>query len=292
MMQTVREIMTRELVTVGPGDSVAKAAELMERTRIGGIPVVEGGRLVGILTSRDIRRSHPNRLVADVMTREVVTISSTSSLWEAKELIERYGIERLVVMEGGRPVGVVTKSLLYTELGKYVDGLTGLPQAEFLQRRALELLRAGKEIAIIFLDLDDFGAVDKALGHVAGDGILCQVAKVLCGIVEEGPDYLSRYGGDEFAVVTVRSLEEAENLALRMVNAISQEDWPPGIKVGISAGVIGGRPASRRPGDAGPYTIGDLINMASLASTRAKQEKKRIVVAGEMELKAVEGIGD
>ncbi|MCL6614648.1 MAG: CBS domain-containing protein [Firmicutes bacterium] len=283
-MQTVREIMTRELVTVGPEDSVARAAEIMERIGIGGVPVVDAGRLVGILTSRDIRSSHPNRLVADAMTREVVTIPAASSLWEAKELLERHGIERLVVMEEDHPVGVVTKSVLYAELGKYVDGLTGLPQAEFLHRRSSELLRDGQEIAIIFLDLDDFGAVDKELGHVVGDGILRRVAKLLGGMVEEGPDYLVRYAGAEFAVVTLRSLEEAEGLALRMVDAISGEDWPPGVKLGASAGVIAGRPAARRRRDSQPYTIGDLINMASLASTRAKQEKKRVVVVGRMEL--------
>ena len=50
-MQTVGEIMTRELITVRPEDSVARVAEIMERTKIGGLPVVEGRRLVGIITS-------------------------------------------------------------------------------------------------------------------------------------------------------------------------------------------------------------------------------------------------
>ncbi|HHY46261.1 MAG TPA: CBS domain-containing protein [Firmicutes bacterium] len=284
-MQTVGEIMTKELVTVKPEDSVAKVAKLMERTKIGGLPVVEGGRLVGIVTSRDIRRCHPNRLIADAMTREVVTVPHTCSLWEAKELLERHGIERLVVVDGDYPVGVVTRSLLYAELGKYIDALTGLHKAEFIQRKAMELLQDGKEIAIIFLDLDNFGAVDKKLGHVVGDEILCRVSKVLGDVVEEGFDYLFRYAGDEFAVVTVKPLEEARKLALRMVNAISEEKWPPGIKVAASAGVAGGRRASPRQGGFEPYTLSDLINMASLASTRAKKEGRQVVVAGEVELR-------
>lgn len=284
-MQTVGEIMTKELVMVKPEDSVAKVAKLMERTKIGGLPVVEGGRLVGIITSRDIRRCHPNRLIADAMTKEVVTVPPTCSLWEAKELLERHGIERLVVVDGDYPVGVVTKSLLYAELGKHIDALTGLHRAEFIHRKALELLQDGKEIAVIFLDLDNFGAVDKKLGHVVGDEILCRVAKIWGNIVEEGFDYLSRYAGDEFAVVTVKPLEEARELALRMVNAISEEKWPLGVKVSASAGVAGGRRASARQGDFESYTLSDLINMASLASTRAKKQGRQVVVAGEIELR-------
>lgn len=289
-MRTVGEIMTKEIVTVKPENSVARVAELMERTRTGGLPVVEGGRLVGIITSRDIRRCHPNRLIADAMTEEVVTVPPTCSLWEAKELLERHGIERLVVVEGDHPVGVVTKSALYAELGRHIDALTGLQQAEALQRKALELLQDGKEIAIVFLDLDDFGAVDKELGHVEGDKILCRVAKVLDSVVEEGSDYLFRYAGDEFAVVTVKPLEEARQLALRMVNAISEEEWPLGVKVAASAGVAGGRRASPRQEDFEPCTVSDLINMASLASTRAKKEGRQVVVAGEIELREADCI--
>ncbi|NLG79283.1 MAG: CBS domain-containing protein [Firmicutes bacterium] len=287
-MQTVGEIMTKELLTVEPEDSVARVAELMERAKVGGLPVVEDGRLVGIITSRDIRRCHPNRLIADAMTREVVTVRPACSLWEAKDLLERHGIERLVAVEGDHPVGVVTKSALYAELGKHTDALTGLQQAEAFQRKALELLRDGKEIAIVFLDLDNFGAVDKELGHVEGDKVLCKVAKVLSSVVEEDSDHLFRYAGDEFAVVTVKPLEEARKLALRMVNAISEEEWPPGIKVAASAGVAGGRRASPRQGGLESYAVSDLINMASLASTKAKKEGRQVVVAGEIELREVD----
>ena len=284
-MQTVGEIMTREPIMISPEDSVRQAAELMESYKIGGLPVVEGGRLVGIITSRDVRRSHPNRLVADAMTKEVVAVPCTCSLWEAKELLERHGIERLVVVDGEYPVGVVTKSYLCAELGKHIDALTGLPQAEFLQRKAVELLQDGKEISIIFLDLDNFGAVDKELGHVMGDKVICRVAQVLDSVVEREIDFLCRYAGDEFGVVTIRPVEEARKLALQMLETLSEERWPLGIKVGASAGVAGGRRASPREGYSKIHTVAELINMASLASTKAKKEGKRVVVAGEMELR-------
>lgn len=285
MMFSIGDIMTRNLLTIGPGESVEHAAALMNQHRIGGLPVVEDRRLVGIITSRDVRCSHFNRLVADAMTKQVVVVSMECSLWEAKEILEQHAIERLVVAKEGRPVGIVTKSQLYAELGKHIDALTGLDRAEFLQRKASEFLQDKKEIAIIFLDLDNFGEIDKELGHVLGDKILQQVAQVLKSVVEDGVDYLCRYAGDEFAVVTVRSLEEAKKLALRMVIALTEESWPHGLKVTGSVGIAGGRRRRSRCDGNEVYAVSDLINMASLASTKAKKEKKPIVVAGLVELK-------
>lgn len=284
-MLSIGDIMTRDPLTIGTGESVEYAAALMNQHRIGGLPVVEDGRLVGIITSRDVRCSHFNRLVADAMSKQVVVVSMGCSLWEAKELLERHGIEHLVVVKDGWPAGIVTKSQLYAELGKHIDALTGLDRAEFLQRKASEFLQDEKEIAIIFLDLDNFGAIDKELGHVLGDKILQQAAQVLKSVVEDGVDYLSRYAGDEFAVVTTRPFEDAKELALRMVTALAEESWPHGVKVTGCAGVAGGRRSRSRPEGNEVHTVSDLINMASLASTRAKKEKKPVVVAGLVELK-------
>ena len=101
---------------------------------------------------------------------------------------------------------------------------------------------------------------------MVGDEILCRVAKVFGSLVEEGFDYLFRYAGDEFVVITVKSLEEARKLALRMVNAISEEKWPLGIKVAASAGVAGGRRASPRQRDFEPYTCPRTNRPVSLTS--------------------------
>ncbi|NPV28504.1 MAG: CBS domain-containing protein [Firmicutes bacterium] len=283
MKLTVGEIMTGELVTVSPDDSVDQAAALMSRFKVGGLPVVDGEQLVGIITSRDVRRSHPNRLVADAMNRKVISVPPECSLWEAKELLDSHGIERLVVAKEGRLVGVVTKSQLYAELAKHVDTLTGLNKAEFLQGKAWELLQEGREIAVIFLDLDDFGMINKEHGHVFGDEVLQKVAQILKGVIGD-VDYLCRYAGDEFVILTTRPLEEAKRLAFRMVEALEKVEWPGGVKVTISGGVAGGRRRFTRTGGRGA-SFRDLLNMASLASTRAKKEKKRVVVAGQVELK-------
>lgn len=284
MTASVGEVMTADLATIGADAAVGRAAALMEELRIGGLPVVEADRLVGILTSRDVRRAHPNRLVADAMTRRVITVPPEASLWEARELLVRHGIERLVVVRGERPVGIVTRARIDAELSKYVDALTGLNGAAFLREHAMRLLEGGAEIAVIFLDLDNFGAIDKELGHVRGDEVLQRAAQVLRAVVREGVDHLCRYAGDEFAVVTVRPLAQARRLAARLVAALARADWPHGVRVTASAGLAGGRRSHPPEGDEGSVTVSNLINMASLACTAAKRERTRVMVVGQVAL--------
>ncbi|MEW6424520.1 MAG: GGDEF domain-containing protein [Bacillota bacterium] len=275
--------MVKDPLTVPPDFSVGRAADIMEKFKIGGLPVVDDGFLVGIITSRDVRKSHPNRLVADAMTKEVITVPPHYSLWETKDVVDKYGIEHVVVAREGRLLGVATKSLLLMEFGKRVDVLTGLYRAEYLYYGALTLLRKGKEIALIFIDIDNFGMIDKELGHVSGDLILQQVAELFRGTVQEGTDYLCRYAGDEFAVVTARPLTEAKALCLSLLNSLAGGHWPDGLKLSASAGIAGGRRSRARQGNE-RHTINDLINLASLGSTRAKKENTRLVVVGQVEI--------
>jgi IMP dehydrogenase len=283
MITCIGQIRVNQIITINPFDSVRRAALLMEESRIGGLPVMDNDQLVGIITSRDIRVAHSNRLVADVMTRQVVTAPPRLSLLEAKQLLEEHNIERLVVIDGERPVGVITKSHLYSELSKHIDALTGLAKAGYVQGKAQEWLHDGQEICIIFLDLDDFGRINKELGHVVGDEILKQVALVLKGIVDEDTDYLCRYAGDEFAVVTRKGLGEAKQLASQMIDALHGEKWPGNTTIKASAGISSSHRMYTRDYLNHTYVVSDLINMASLASTKAKREKKPISLADEMQ---------
>ncbi|MCL6448322.1 MAG: GGDEF domain-containing protein [Armatimonadetes bacterium] len=282
-MITVADIMVKNPLVISPELSVGRAADIMEKFKIGGLPVVDGGFVVGIITSRDVRKSHPNRLVADAMTKDVLTVPPQYSLWEAKEFIEKHGLERVVVAQEGKLLGVVTKALFLMEFGKRIDALTGLYRSEYLHYAALKLLRNGQEIAVIFIDLDNFGVIDKELGHVSGDLILQRVAKLFKEVVREETDYLCRYAGDEFAVVTARPLKEAKTLCLELLTSLTEERWPGGVKLSASAGIAGGRRSQARKG-AERYTINDLINLASLGSTKAKKENTQLVVVGQVEI--------
>jgi IMP dehydrogenase len=104
-------------LTIGPQASLAEALALMKENGISGIPVVEGGgngrvgKLVGILTNRDVRFANdPRQKVAELMTKErLVTVREGVSQEEAKRLLHQYRIEKLLVVDDQyRCVGLIT----------------------------------------------------------------------------------------------------------------------------------------------------------------------------------------
>jgi CBS domain-containing protein len=118
MAKTVREVMTSNLCTIDAGDTVAYAAKMMRDEDVGIAPIVEGDRLVGVLTDRDIAvrvvaegLDREQTKVTDVMSRDVVTLDPDQDLDEALRLMARHQVRRLpVVEEDGRVVGVVAQA--------------------------------------------------------------------------------------------------------------------------------------------------------------------------------------
>lgn len=125
---TVGDAMTRRVLTFEPGMRASDAALRLASEGIAGGPVVEEGRVVGVLTLRDLleREGHvatqtsgpflrgerhlANLTVADVMTREVVTVHAGDPLAQAIELMDRAGVNRLpVVDEQDRAVGILAR---------------------------------------------------------------------------------------------------------------------------------------------------------------------------------------
>src|SRR5215469_9164452 len=103
-------------LTIGPNATLAEALTLMKENSISGVPVVEGGnggpgKLVGILTNRDVRFATDHRQrVAELMTRErLVTVREGVGQEEAKRLLHQHRIEKLLVVDAGyRCVGLIT----------------------------------------------------------------------------------------------------------------------------------------------------------------------------------------
>ena len=147
-MLLVRDWMTEHLVTLSPEASVAEALTLCRKRRIRHIPILEEGRLVGIVSDRDLRDASPalgdperartlqEIPVADVMTREVITVDPQDSIENAAQQMYELKIESLPVVaegavaDGGATVveqellGIVTSS----DVMRALVTLAGLPE--------------------------------------------------------------------------------------------------------------------------------------------------------------------
>jgi len=125
-MKTVEERMTRQVVTLTEQASLRDALALLQRHRIRHIPVVEGERIVGILTDRDVKRATPSLLsgvsqedydrvlaqthVSQVMTRNPFSVTPSTSLKDATKLLAERKYGALPVVEGERLVGILTNT--------------------------------------------------------------------------------------------------------------------------------------------------------------------------------------
>ncbi|MDQ2104580.1 IMP dehydrogenase [Azospirillum isscasi] len=159
-------------ITITPGQTLADALQLMADYRISGIPVVEGrdargsGKLVGILTNRDVRfATNPNQPVSELMTKDVVSVREGVSQSEAKRLLHQHRIEKLLVVdEDHRCIGLVTvkdieKAQAYPNACKDAQGRLRVAAATGTGsdglRRAEALFDAGVDVLV----------VDTAHGH-------------------------------------------------------------------------------------------------------------------------------
>jgi diguanylate cyclase (GGDEF)-like protein len=128
------------------------------------------------------------------------------------------------------------------------DALTGLGNRTLFAERvehALERsIRSGAELAVIFLDLDDFKTVNDSLGHTAGDELLVAVGNRLRSHCRPG-DTIARLGGDEFAVLLeeIASIRDATVVAERILEGLAAPSWIENreVTIGASIGIaIGG----------------------------------------------------
>jgi CBS domain-containing protein len=138
------EIMTRGVIAVSPETPVRDVAKLMVEQRISGVPVVDDGRLIGILSENDLMRrvelgtekTRPRwvqfltaddtllaeyvhargRLARDVMTTNVITVAPDDPVASIAEILETHHIKRVPVVDGGKVVGIVSRANLLQAL--------------------------------------------------------------------------------------------------------------------------------------------------------------------------------
>ncbi|MCF8238155.1 MAG: CBS domain-containing protein [Saprospiraceae bacterium] len=114
MNEPLSTIMTTELITIGPQDTLAKAQELLSTRRIHHLPVVEGKKLVGLLTTYDLFKlkysnlEFPSVKVADVMTKKLATLEPADHIGTAAEIFLAHLFHAIPIVLGGELKGIVT----------------------------------------------------------------------------------------------------------------------------------------------------------------------------------------
>lgn len=207
------DIMTVGAATIRADASIADAARLMLEHRISGLPVVdEDERLVGMVTERDLLRrvetgtdprrprwlevllggeelaqeyvrTH-SRHVADVMTREAVSVSTDTPLGEVIGLMERKGFKRLPVVRDGRVIGIVSRANLLRALAKRIDEVPSAAGEDLqVRQRILEELDARGWTPSGGIDVVAHGGVVELHGIVGDE----HVRRAICVAVENTP---------------------------------------------------------------------------------------------------------
>jgi IMP dehydrogenase len=205
-----------EPITVGPSQSLREVLGIMKENSISGVPVVEGQTAVGILTARDVRfEQNLDQPVSNLMTTKIVSVSPGVSAEEARGLLHRHRIEKLLVIENRKLVGLITiKDLLQAEINPLAN------KDERGRLRVAAAIGPGKEVQARLELLVEAGVdclvVDTAHGHSKGVGELVRMIK-------------KRYS--ELQVI-------AGNIATRDAASFLIDAGADAIKVGIGPGSI------------------------------------------------------
>jgi len=136
----VADVMTQRPRAVAPHTALTEVAQLMESDDVGAVPLVEGDRLVGIVTDRDIvvraiaKGKDPTGMPASaVSSRELVTVHPDDNLDDALELMAKHQVRRIAVTADDRLVGVVSQADVARQgkdkdTGEVVEGISREPQ--------------------------------------------------------------------------------------------------------------------------------------------------------------------
>lgn len=159
MVKRSEDLTIRDVITTSPESSIHEASIIMDMEDVSGLPVVENGILIGIISRRDIIpiiNSDAQKQVREFMTEEVVTISESTTPEEALDIAYDNKVERLPVVQNDRIVGIVTiRDILECKKHPYAvrdkDGrfLVAAATGPFDLERAIALDKAGADIIAI-----------------------------------------------------------------------------------------------------------------------------------------------
>jgi diguanylate cyclase (GGDEF)-like protein len=202
----VGALMTSPVVTVGPAEDVMDVADLMTLMRIRRLPVVKGGRTLGILTRGRVMEAQSRRLAETTRQNKVLQ-------------------ERVV--------------------HDPLTGLANRTLFDRVLERELERMRErGGVVSVLELDIDHFKRVNDTYGHPVGDLVLRQLADVMHSCLRRA-DLPARVGGEEFAVVLTQGEGHPESVANKLRQAVERESFgEPGdpLRISVSVGCAVAKP--------------------------------------------------
>jgi diguanylate cyclase (GGDEF)-like protein len=151
-------------------------------------------------------------------------------------------------------------------LQAYTDGLTGLWNRAFFQRRFFEEMervrRYGSHLSLVMFDIDHFKAFNDTHGHLCGDKALVRIADLVQKTIRVS-DCFARWGGDEFLVFSPVPEEGALVFAERLRQQVKEARWPRGMRLTLSLGVI------EATGDLSSEILMDRVDRAMYRAKRA-----------------------
>lgn len=170
----VRDVMTRDVYTVGPGNTLRDVQKIMREKKISGVPVVEGDTLLGIVSLDDIIRAldfgEIEKPVCEKMTRDVITISDHVSTVKALDEMDKVGFGRLPVLDKShRLVGILTH---WDVVRKLLEMLQEVAMQAEERERSLHagesLAEEHKEVCVLEFNVekDDFENAGSASSQV------------------------------------------------------------------------------------------------------------------------------
>ena len=200
-VKRAESLVIKDVITISPTETVEYATELMQKHNISGLPVVEGEKLVGILTGRDVRFADPSLLTKDVMTKKVITAPADTNIEGAKEILHKHRVEKLPLIDKeGRLKGLMTiKDIL--QRGRFPNAardengqlLCGAAVSPFDLKRAKKL---GEIADILVIDVSHFhnanvfAATKKILDEVDADLVVGSI-----GTYKAAEDIITKLDG-------------------------------------------------------------------------------------------------
>jgi len=205
-------------VTLGPKNKLYEALEMMQRFKISGIPIVDGDKLVGILTNRDIRfATNMNQTLDKLMTKDnLVTTQMGTSLSKAEKILQQHKIEKLLVVDkGGHLKGLITvkdiqKKKMFPNACKDTHGRLRVGAAIGTGKNGLE-----RAEALINANVDVI-VIDTAHGHSKG-------------VLEATKNFKKKYPSVDVIAGNIATAAAAKDLI---------DSGADGLKVGIGPGSI------------------------------------------------------